>query len=85
MAITNDPLQPVPPSYTQAELADNPWLAIELKLHDILAASIKTDDESSRTSVAQQLDALFPTKRPEAKESAESFLWELWGIVGKFA
>ena len=73
------------PTYSEAEVAENPWYTVELGIYTVLAGVI----ESGRVtpiSAAQQLHSLFPTNRPptaEGHETPESFLWEFWCIFAK--
>ncbi|TEB27404.1 hypothetical protein FA13DRAFT_1736527 [Coprinellus micaceus] len=83
--MTTPPFTIERPTYSEAEVAENPWYAIELGVYDILAGIIESRSATS-ISAAQQLNSLFPTNRPQTSagnEAPESFLWEFWGIVAK--
>lgn len=75
------------PVYSEADIAENPWYSTELRIYDVLAKVVESG-AVSLTATAQELDTLFPTKRPAGpseNEAPESFLWEFWGIVAKVA
>lgn len=59
-----------------------PW-PIEEKVFTILNEYLQPSSTTTPSTAARAIDALTPMKRPdgqEEKESAESFLWEIWGI-----
>lgn len=66
---------------------DDPW-AVSQDIFDLLCDFVQPSALVSATDVAGSLNALYPDNRVQGdgkKESAESFLLEMWNIVLKVA
>ena len=67
---------------------DDPW-EVGQKIFDILRDFVQSVTPPSASQAAASLAALYPDNRPlkdgEAKESAETFLLEMWEVVVKVA
>jgi Protein of unknown function (DUF3632) len=61
-----------------------PWV-INQRIFDILNMYLQPNATLSPTNAAQEIDKLFPLKRPREEgrenEEPESFLLEMWGVV----
>ncbi|KAF6749390.1 hypothetical protein DFP72DRAFT_913346 [Ephemerocybe angulata] len=85
------PFKLIRPTYSEAEIAETPWIIIELRIYDALALAVDYPDasDSSIASAAQDLNLLFPPNRPENLstsgdlEDPASFLWEFWDVIAK--
>ena len=66
---------------------DDPWV-VSQDIFDVLSAFVQPSASISATTAAGSLNALYPDNRVQEggkKESAESFLLEMWDIVLKVA
>ena len=66
---------------------DDPWV-VSQDIFDVLSAFVQPSASLSATTAAHSLNALYPDNRVQEggkKESAESFLLEMWDIVLKVA
>ncbi|KAJ3545750.1 hypothetical protein NMY22_g2316 [Coprinellus aureogranulatus] len=74
------PITPGWPAYPPG-LLSNPWDAVESHIHHILSGASSSTNDSSTTS------SQLPHNPPPAyeEECTESFLWEFWDIIAKFA